>query len=154
MKTTGNETDFAATEARVRESFSRQGLMHHLGAFIHEVRPGYVAVRMPFREELTQQHGFFHAGGVSAIADTAGGYAGLSMFPETASVLTVEFKVNLLNPAQGDYVEAVGEVVKAGRTLTVCDLRVTAHKDGRDILVAKGQQTLICLQNTSDGPAT
>lgn len=153
MTTADNQTDFARIEARVRDSFSRQGLMTLLGAYIHEVRPGYVAIRMPFREDLTQQHGFFHAGGVSAIADTAGGYAGLSVFPETASVLTVEFKINLLNPAQGDYVEAIGEVVKAGRTLTVCDLRVTAHKDGRDTLVAKGQQTLICLQNAPDGPA-
>ncbi|MBR9823954.1 MAG: PaaI family thioesterase, partial [Rhodobacteraceae bacterium] len=95
---------------RARESFARQGLMAHLGAAITEVRAGIVKLRLPFRQELTQQHGYFHAGGTSAIADSAGGYAGFTLFPEGSSVLTVEFKLNLISPAQGDYLEAVGRV--------------------------------------------
>ncbi len=139
---------------RVKDSFSRQGLMAHLGASIHEVRSGLVSIRMPYRAELTQQHGFFHAGGTSAIADTAGGYAGFTLFPEDSSVLTVEFKLNLLSPAQGEWLEAVGRVVKSGRTLTICQLEVFACEGERRSQVAVGQQTLICLQGKSDRAAS
>src|SRR3546814_3081023 len=79
--------------------------------------PGEVRLKMPFRPVLTQQHGFFHAGGTSALADTAGGYAGFTLFPQDSSVLTVEFKINLVAPARGDYLEAVGKVLRSGRTL-------------------------------------
>jgi uncharacterized protein (TIGR00369 family) len=132
-------------ERRVRDSFTRQGLMAHLGAALHQVRLGLVIIRMPFKNELTQQHGYFHAGGLSAIADSAGGYAGFTLLPEGCSVLTVEFKLNLLNPAQGDYVEAIGRVVKGGRTLTVCQLEVFSSSAEKRVQVALGQQTLICL---------
>jgi uncharacterized protein (TIGR00369 family) len=132
-------------EQRVRQSFERQGLMGHLGAVLHQVCRGLVVIRMPFRPELSQQHGYFHAGGISAIADSAGGYAGYTLFPEGSSVLTVEFKLNLLNPAQGDYVEAVGRVVKGGRTLTICQLEVFSSSGEKRVQVALGQQTLICL---------
>lgn len=118
----------AAVEARVRASFSRQGLMRHLGAVLVEIRPGRVSVQLPFREELTQQHGFFHAGSTSAIADSAGGYAGFTLFPADSSVLTIEFKINLLAPARGDYLEAIGSVVRSGRTLTICQLEVFADR--------------------------
>lgn len=139
-----------ALEQRIRDSFGRQGLMQHLGAAIHEVRLGLVTIRMPFRPELSQQHGYFHAGGTSAIADSAGGYAAYTMFPEDSSVLTVEFKVNLLNPARGDALEAIGKVVKSGRTLTVCQLEVFADgSDGRS-LVAIGQATLMCMAGRPD----
>lgn len=140
----------AATERRVRESFARQGLMAHLGAEMTQVARGRVVIVLPFREELTQQHGFFHAGGTSAIADSAGGYAGFTLFPEGSSVLTVEFKINLIAPAEGDRLEAVGTVVKSGRTLTVCTLEVFACKGEARKLVAVGQQTLICLEGTPD----
>ncbi|WP_137389395.1 PaaI family thioesterase [Rhodoligotrophos defluvii] len=139
-----------ATEQRVRDSFGRQGLMQHLGATITEVRRGFVRIRMPYRPELTQQHGYFHAGGTTAIADSAGGYAGLSVFPADSSVLTVEFKINLLAPAQGDCLEATGKVVKAGRTLTVCQLEVHALSGEKRALIALGQQTLICLAGQPD----
>jgi len=102
---------------------------------------------MPFQPELSQQHGYFHAGGLSAIADSAGGYAGFTLLPEDSSVLTVEFKLNLLNPAQGDFVESIGRVVKGGRTLTVCQLGVFSSKGERWVQAAIGQQTLICMQN-------
>ncbi|QTL04668.1 PaaI family thioesterase [Aquabacter sp. L1I39] len=143
----------AKVEQRVRDSFNRQGLMAHLGATMKEVRHGLVTIRMPFRPELSQQHGYFHAGGTSAIADSAGGYAGFSLFPEDSSVLTVEFKVNLVNPALGDALEAVGKVVKAGRTLTICHLEVFAESAKGRSLVAIGQQTLMCMAGRPDTAA-
>lgn len=140
----------AAVEARVRASFSRQGLMRHLGAVLAEIRPGRVSVQLPFREELTHQHGFFHAGSTSAIADSAGGYAGFTLFPADSSVLTIEFKINLLAPARGDYLEAIGSVVRSGRTLTICQLEVFAVTATQRTLVALGQQTLMCMHGKQD----
>ncbi|RAH96097.1 DUF4442 domain-containing protein [Acuticoccus sediminis] len=141
------------TERRIRDSFGRQGLMAHLGATLHEVRHGLVSIRMPFRAELSQQHGYFHAGGTSAIADSAGGYAAYTTFPAASSVLTVELKINLLNPAYGEALEARGTVIKAGRTLTVCQIEVFAERDDERVLVALAQQTLICLEGRRDTPA-
>lgn len=138
-------------DARIHDSFNRQGLMHHLGACLDEVAPGFVRIRLPYGAHVTQQHGYFHAGATSAIADSAGGYAGLTVFPENSSVLTVEFKVNLVAPAQGDWLEAEGRVVRSGRTLTICQLEVHGVRDGVRTLVALGQQTLICLAGKPDG---
>jgi uncharacterized protein (TIGR00369 family) len=130
-------------QARIRDSFERQGLMRHLGARMDHIAPGRVQIVLPSRPEVTQQHGYVHAGATSAIADSAGGYAALTLFPEDAEVLTVEYKINLLAPASGDHLEAVGTVRKSGRTLTVCQLDVFGVKDGTRSLVATGQQTLI-----------
>ena len=135
----------AAAEQRVRASFDQQGLMRHLGARLAEVTPGRVVITLPSRPELTQQHGYFHAGATSAIADSAGGYAAYTVFPEGTEVLTVEFKINLLAPALGDHLEAVGEVVKSGRTLTICRFEVHGVQEADRTLVAVGQQTLIQL---------
>lgn len=139
--------------ARVRTSFARQGFMALLGARLTRVEPGLVEIEAPFRADLTQQHGYFHAGVTGALADTAGGYAGYTLFPAGASVLTVEFKINLLAPAEGERLCAVGEVVKAGRTLTACDLKVYAVGAGGGArkLCATGQQTLICLRGRLEG---
>lgn len=133
-------------EDRIRASFQRQGLMRHLGAELIDVAPGLARIRLPFRQELTQQHGYFHAGSTSAVADSAGGYAGLTLFPEGSEVLTVEFKINLLAPAVGDALEATGTIIRHGRTLTICQLDVEAIKDGARTRIAIGQQTLICLK--------
>ncbi len=130
-------------ERDLKASFGRQGLMRHLGAELAEARYGIARILLPFRPELTQQHGYFHAGGTSAIADSAGGYAAFTTFPPESSVLTVEFKINLVNPARGDRLEALGRVVKAGRTLTVCQLEVYGCSGEARELVAIGQQTLI-----------
>lgn len=138
-------------EARVRDSFDRQGLMHLLGARISAIAPGRVHIVLPSRPEVTQQHGYFHAGATSSIADSAGGYAGFTLFPAGSSVLTVEFKINLLAPAEGDHLEAIGTVLRSGRTLTICRLEVYGVQGGKRSLVASGQQTLICLQDRSDG---
>ncbi|MEU9482501.1 PaaI family thioesterase [Streptomyces decoyicus] len=131
---------------RIQDSFDRQGLMAHLGARITHIAPGRVHIVLPSRPEVTQQHGYFHAGATSSIADSAGGYAAYTLFPEDTEVLTVEYKINLLAPAVGDRIEAVGTVLKSGRTLTVCQLEVFGvQDDGERKLVANGQQTLICL---------
>lgn len=107
-------------EERVRASFARQGLMGTLGARLAEVAAGTVAIELPFDERLTQQHGFLHAGALLAAIDSACGYAALTLLPAGSEVLTVELKANLLAPAAGERFEARGEVVRAGRTLTVC----------------------------------
>jgi uncharacterized protein (TIGR00369 family) len=137
---------------RVRASFGRQGVMRLLGASLTRVEPGVVSIELPYRPDLTQQHGFFHAGVTSTIADSAGGYAGFTLFPADSSVLTVEYKVNLLAPADGERLEATGRVKKPGRTLTVCDLEVVAVKGDRRTVCAVGMQTLICLAGRPDVP--
>jgi uncharacterized protein (TIGR00369 family) len=137
-------------QARIRDSFERQGLMRLLGARMDHIGPGRVHIVLPSRPEVTQQHGYIHAGATSAIADSAGGYAALTLFPEEVEVLTVEYKINLLAPASGDHLEAVGTVRKSGRTLTVCQLDVFGVNDGKRSLVATGQQTLIRVNATPD----
>ncbi|MFF3492107.1 PaaI family thioesterase [Streptomyces sp. NPDC002795] len=124
--------------------------MAHLGAELTEITEGRVRIVLPSRPELSQQHGYFHAGATSSIADSAGGYAAYTLFPEGTEVLTVEYKINLLAPAVGDHLEAVGTVLKPGRTLTVCQLEVFGVQGERRKLVANGQQTLIRV----DRPAT
>ena len=137
-------------ESRVRDSFARQALMRTIGAELTRVEPGRVEIALPYRADLTQQHGYLHAGVTSAIADSAGGYAGYSLFPAASSVLTVEFKINLVAPAAGERFIALGEVVKPGRTLTICKLEVAAIKGEQRTLIALGQQTLICLEGQPD----
>ena len=106
---------------RIRESFDRQGFMRTLGAVLESVEPGTVTITCGFAEGLTQQHGLFHGGVVASLVDVACGYAALSVMPADREVLTVEFKINFLKPAQTERVIAVGQVVQAGRTLTVCE---------------------------------
>lgn len=141
------ESDQVSPEVRdrVQSSFDRQGLMGHLGARLTVIAPGRAHIVLPARPEVTQQNGYFHGGATSAIADTAGGFAGYTLFPDDTSVLTVEYKINLLAPAEGDHLEAVGTVLKPGRTLTVCRLEVFAVRGEERKLVANGQQTLICI---------
>jgi len=141
--TTASDPADQVVQDRVRASFERQGLMSLLGAQLSHIGSGQVHVTLPGRLEVSQQHGYFHAGATSAIADTAGGYAALTQFEDGDEVLTVEYKINLLAPAAGERLEAVGAVVKSGRTLTVCRLEVYAHKAGQTAHVATGQQTLI-----------
>jgi len=132
-------------EQRTRASFARQGAMAHLGAVLGRVEPGRVEISMPFRPELSQQHGFFHAGMIATIADSAGGYAGFTLFPAQAGVLTVEFKLNLLAAADGELAVAQGEVIRSGRTLTVCRIDAFVDKQGKRTHCATGTQTLMCL---------
>jgi uncharacterized protein (TIGR00369 family) len=130
--------------ADVRASLSRQSFMTVLGAEPVEIVPGRVVLELPFRADLCQQNGFLHAGVLSSIADSACGYAALTLMPPGSDVLSVEFKVNLLAPAVGDRFRAVGTVVRSGRTLTVCSGEVVALTEGRpDKQVALMQATMI-----------
>jgi uncharacterized protein (TIGR00369 family) len=147
---THHEQASPAVQERVRANFERQGLMGYLGARLSHIGPGRVHILLPSRPELTQQHGYFHAGATSAIADSAGGYAAFTVFPESTSVLTVEYKINLLAPAEGEYLEAVGQILRSGRTLTVCQLEVFSVQDAQSSLVAVGQQTLIRIHDRTE----
>ena len=138
-------------QPRVAESFARQGLMRHLGARLVEANSGRCVIEVESAGELTQQHGFFHAGVSSAIADTASGYAALSLMPEDASVLTVEFKINLLNPADGALLRATAQVLKPGRTLMVVSASVDVVKGKEVRRCAEFLGTMITLRNRSDG---
>jgi uncharacterized protein (TIGR00369 family) len=140
-------------ERRIRDSFNRQAVMHLIGAEMIRVEPGFVEIELPYREDLTQQHGFFHAGMTSTIADSAGGYAGYTLFPADSSVLTVEYKINLVAPADGEKIIATGQVKKSGKTLTICELEVLAVKNGMARSCAYGLQTLICLEGRADAPS-
>src|SRR5690349_24814116 len=119
--------------------------MGFLGAVLGKVEPGRVEISLAFRPELSQQHGFFHAGIISTIADSAGGYAGFTLFPADAGVLTVEFKINLLAAADGERAIAAGEVIRSGRTLTVCRLDAWVEKGGQRTHCATGMQTLMAV---------
>jgi uncharacterized protein (TIGR00369 family) len=140
----------AGYEERVRESFSRQGLMQNLGAELTAVGPGSTEIRVRHRPEITQQHGYFHAGVSGAIADTACGYAAYTRMPSDSSVLTVEYKINLLAPADGEELIARAKVMRAGRTLTVCTADVFVRKDRREVHCATVLATIFCLQGKSD----
>jgi len=132
----------------VRRSFARQPMMQLIGATLSLVEPGVVEITLPYRQELTQQNGYLHAGMVTTIADTACGYAAFSLMPAGSEVLSVEFKVNLLRPAVGDSLLARAEVIKAGKTLTVVRADVFAITENNRTLVATMQGTMICLRGS------
>ncbi len=142
-----------AYESRVRESFARQGFMQHLGARITELRPGHCEIRTKHRAELTQQHAYFHAGVSGAIADSACGYAAYTLMPEDSSVLTVEYKMNLLAPAEGEELLARARVLRSGKTLKICAADVYVRKAGRETHCATILSTIMCLPGKPDRPA-
>jgi uncharacterized protein (TIGR00369 family) len=135
-----------AFEARVRASFQRQAFMATLGANLTAVSPGQVTIELPFRPDLTQQHGFLHAGVVTSVIDSACGYAALTLMDPAAAVLSIEFKVNLLTPATGALFRATGKVIRAGRTLTVCTGELEAVAD-RPTLIAVMQATMMTVRD-------
>jgi uncharacterized protein (TIGR00369 family) len=137
------DPDFAA---RVRASFERQRFMATLGATLEHVAPGEVTIAFTHRDALTQQHGFLHAGVMTSIADSACGYAALSLMEPGAAVLSVEFKVNMLAPAVGERFLATGRVVRSGRTLTVCAGEVTAERDGESVPLLMMQATMMAVR--------
>jgi uncharacterized protein (TIGR00369 family) len=130
-------------EARVRASFQRQEVMATLGARLTRVAPGETDVELPFRAGLTQQHGFLHAGIVTTILDSACGYAAFSLMPADAAVLSIEFKTNLLAPARGELLVARARVVRAGRTVTVCQADGVMVDGGREVHVATMTATMM-----------
>ena len=124
--------------------------MRLIGAKLVAAADGRAVIEVPYRAELTQQHGYFHGGVVSAIADTASGYAAYTTMPVDASVLTVEFKINLVNPAAGDRLVAEAAVRKAGRTLVVVGATVSAFRGQQAIVCAELLGTFIVLRDTND----
>ncbi len=139
------DSDF---EARVRDSFARQKVMETLNAELTRVTPGVVEIEMPFNEALTQQHGFLHAGIVSAALDSACGYAAFSLMPADAAVLTIEFKVNLLAPGKGERFLFRGSVTKPGRTIMVADGQAYAYgPEGEAKLIATMTGTIMTVRD-------
>lgn len=135
---------------RVQASFDRQGVMKLLGARVSRIAPGECEIQLPYRNDLTQQHGYFHGGIIGTIADCAGGYAAFSLMPEDASVLTVEYKMNLLAPGDGELLVARGRVLKAGRSLVVTQVDAIAIKGGQETLCATLLQTVMTMHGRKD----
>jgi uncharacterized protein (TIGR00369 family) len=138
------DTDF---EARVRASFARQRVMETIGARLTRVAPGEVEIELQFREDLTQQHGYLHAGVVAAVVDSACGYAAMSLAPAGAEVLSIEFKLNLLSPARGRSFLARASVKRAGRNVTVCTGDLYAHEGSSEKTVATMLATMMTVKS-------
>ena len=141
---TPQDTDF---EARVRASFARQRVMETIGARLARVAPGEVEIELRFREDLTQQHGYLHAGVVAAVVDSACGYAAMSLAPAGAEVLSIEFKLNLLSPARGERFVARARVKRAGRNVTVCTGDLYAHEGSSEKTVATMLATMMIVKS-------
>jgi len=133
-------------EARVRASFARQRFMATLGAQLTRIERDAVDIQLPVSPAVSQQHGFVHAGAMAAVADSACGYAALTGMPAGAAVLSIEFKINMLAPAAGEYVVARGRVVRRGRTIIVCGADVLAVTGGAEKLVAVMTATMMVVE--------
>lgn len=142
-----SDPDYAA---RVRASFERQAVMRTIGAELTRIEPGLVEIELPYRADLTQQHGYLHAGISTTIADSAGGYAAYTLMPAGSSILAIEFKVNLTAPARGDRFLAQGRIVRSGRTISVSEIEVFAITGDERKTCLFGLQTTMCLPDTSD----
>jgi len=138
---------------RIRDSFSRQSFMGLIGADLTQVEPGLVEIRLPYGEDLCQQHGYFHGGVIGTLADNAGGYAAFTTLAAKDSLLTVEYKMNIVAPGQGEALVAVGTVLKPGRRLTVVDAKVYGETAGERKLCATALCTLMTMEDMSDDKA-
>lgn len=143
------DPDFAA---RCRESFARQNAMRLIGAQIGSLEAGICEVWLAYRDDLTQQKGYIHGGILGMIADSACGYAAFSLMPRDCSLVTVEYKINILAPAAGGRLVARAEVMRPGRTLTVARAEVYADDGQRRVHCASMQQTLMMLAGRADRP--
>jgi uncharacterized protein (TIGR00369 family) len=153
MDFTAQDIDYAE---RVKGSFDRQPFMKYIGAELFAVRPGYCEIHVGYKKELTQQHGYFHAGVIGTLADNAAGYAAYTLMSADSSVLTVEYKLNLMSPGEGEKLIARSEVLKYGKTLTICRSDIYVIKSGpngyrEEKICAVAQVTLIELKNQQDG---
>lgn len=147
MKFTPKFTNY---ENRVRDSFARQKVMQTLGVSLDRIAPGHVTLSMPFNPELTQQHGFIHAGIITTSLDSAAGYAAFSLMPEDAAVLTVEFKTSLLAPAWGDHFVFRANVLKPGRTLSFVEAKAYAIENTQETLIATFTATMMAVTGRKD----
>jgi uncharacterized protein (TIGR00369 family) len=146
----GMEPKNPAYAQRVHSSFDRQQAMKLIGARLARLAPGECDIELPFKAELTQQHGYFHGGIIGTIADSAGGYSAFTLMPADSSVLTVEYKMNLLAPGDGELLIARGRVLKSGRTLVVSRVDVVVVKDSRETLCATLLETLMTMHGRPD----
>jgi len=137
-------------DQKVRASFARQTFMDTIGGRIAALSPGHCEVELPFRGDLCQQNGYLHGGVITAIAANAAGYAAFSLMPPNSSLLGVEYKINLLDPAAGERFIARGRVLKPGRTLFVVECDVEAETAGKRKLIAKMLTTMMCLEGVAD----
>jgi len=140
-----------AFREKVQASFDRQGLMKALGGRLLAVEPGRVRIELPYSDSVTQQHGYFHAAAVTAIADNAGGYAALSLMRADEEVLAAEFKINFLRPAAGERLVADATVLRAGKSLVVSEATVTAVSAEKSVAVAVMLQTNFRVAAVSEG---
>ncbi len=150
MSRTAFETPASDFVDRVHRSFTDQAFMGFLGARLGAVEPGYVEISLPHRPELGQQHGFFHGGVVATLADNAAGFAAFSLMDDTEQPLSVEFKINLINGARGERLEARAEVIKNGRTLKICRADVYASAGDGETHCATALVSVIALDNWRD----
>ena len=141
------EPKYSDYQAKVKKSFADQAVMKTIGASREAIGAGEIEIEFPYQSSLTQQNGFIHAGIVSTVLDSACGYAAFSLMPEDASVLTIEFKINLLSPAKGDRFRGYGKVKKAGRTISVAEAELYAFSDQGKKLVATMVGTLMAINN-------
>lgn len=130
-------------ERAVRESFAKQGLMGTVGAWLLSVAPGEVVIELPYSDRISQQHGLFHGAAIGALADTAGGYAALSLMAARSEVLTVEYKINFTAPAKGSLARAHARVARSGKTLAVVQVDVTVVDAGKERICAVMQATMM-----------
>ncbi|MCR9257764.1 MAG: PaaI family thioesterase [Alphaproteobacteria bacterium] len=135
---------------KVRESFKRQAFMGHLGAELTAVGPGTCEIRIPYREALTQQHGFFHGGCIGALADVTAGYAGYTTAPADATLLTVEYKISMVAPGKGEALVGRGRVIRAGRTIVTIAADIFAVDGVVETLCATALQTIMIRHGRPD----
>jgi uncharacterized protein (TIGR00369 family) len=132
-------------DARVRSSFSKQEVMKMIGASLVKIAPGEAVIEFSYDRSLTQQNGYIHAGVLTTVVDSACGYAAYTLMPADSEVLTIEYKVNFMSPAQGETFKGIGRILKSGRTITVCSGEVIAVEDGKETVVASLLATMIAL---------
>lgn len=137
-------------EARVRDSFSRGAILKVFGTTMTRCEPGFVELHQPITPVTLQHHGYVHGGVISTLMDIAGGHAAQTLMGAADSVLTVEFKINMLAPGEGEALRAEGHVVRPGKRVTVCRMDLYAVKDGAETLICIGQGTYMRMEGVSD----
>ncbi len=134
---------------RVREAFEGQPMLTSLGMVMAEIAPGYCELHLPYRPEISQNHGYFHGGAIATLADVSGGFAGWSLLPEGMWIVTVEYKTNIVAPGRGEMLIGRGRVIRSGRSLTTTEIEVLALVDGEEQLCATALQTLMSVEAQS-----
>ncbi|MCW8890015.1 MAG: PaaI family thioesterase [Sedimenticola sp.] len=131
---------------RVREAFEGQPMLASLGVELFKIDPGYCELHLPYRPDISQNHGYFHGGAIATLADVSGGFAGWSLLPEGMWIVTVEYKTNIVAPGRGEKLIGRGRVVRSGRSLTTTEIEVLAINNGREQLCATALQTLMSVE--------